>query len=61
MNCPVCTKPCNTILTCPDCWAKVPTKDRMQFHAMHRHGQNTVSKGDAIIRKLRAQLPVGGH
>lgn len=60
MNCPVCAKPCNTILVCPDCWVQVPRYDQIGFRRLYtphpKKPKMWQSKADKIIRDLKAKL-----
>lgn len=54
-KCPACDSkmPKKTLFVCPDCWWKVPAKDREQLRAMHVRKQCTKSKLASIVRNLK--------
>lgn len=55
MSCPACSKPMpqHVRFTCPDCWARIPAKDRQQLFNMLRREQPTASKLASVVRKLK--------
>lgn len=53
IKCENCGRPTQTIFVCPECFAKIPPKDRQAFRSMYINKQDTASKRASILARLK--------